>query len=163
MALTKELCELIRQQATLEDSAAKCHIGRETIWEWRTRGQQNEHPCYVAFEEAIGEALIDAKQTLIVGIATDRDIKGKLFLLKNRYPAEYRDRIVQEVSGPDGSPLLATENSFNVVLELNLPEGVPVPENKSFAIETKGGQHDGERWQWDGDSRPPWERGNGGQ
>ena len=56
---------------------------------------------------------------MVAGIAEDKDIRGKLFLLKNRYPKEYRDRIVQELTGVEGTPLILSENTFQVVLELD--------------------------------------------
>jgi hypothetical protein len=44
-------------------------------------------------------------------------------LLTNRYPAEYRQRVVQEVSGPSGAAIpvaLSTdENPFNVKIVLS--------------------------------------------
>jgi hypothetical protein len=144
LALSKKLCALIRQQATLEDAAAKCGVCRDRVWEWRTRGQQGEHPAYVAFERAITEALIDAKQKLVAGIAEDRDIRGKLFLLKNRYPKEYRDRIVQEMSGPDGSPLAVGGEAFTVLIELAGPQ----PDEREFTIVHQGGPLDGKREIW---------------
>jgi hypothetical protein len=146
--LTRELCDLIRRQATLEDACNRLHISREAVWEWRGKGQNGDHPAYVAFEDAITEALAESKQTLIEGIATDRDIKGKIFLLKNRFPHEYRDRIVQEVSGPEGMPLAMATQTFHVEITLD-PRDQPLEKEGPFIL-----QHpDGRREKWLGGNR----------
>jgi len=132
-ALTERFCELIRDQMTVEDACTMTGVSRKVVWEWRGRGQQEEHPAYVAFEAALTQALIDAKQKLIKRVAEHTDIRGPMFILKNRYPQEFRDRIVQEISGPEGEPLMRPQiNPFQVVIELH--SGSPPLEEKPFYI-----------------------------
>jgi hypothetical protein len=127
-ALTRELCGLLEDQMTLEDACAMVGIQRNAVWEWRTKGQSGEHPAYEAFEAAISQALINAKHALVKRVANHTDVKGAMFILKNRYPQEFRDRVVQEVAGAEGTPLLPL-NPFHVVLEL-------APESPRFGGKT---------------------------
>ena len=125
-------------------------IDRGTILTWRGRGQEKHHPAYVAFEKAITEALLRAKQALVHGLAVHPDWKAKSFILKNRYPKEYRDHIVQELTGAEGGPLLPGGNDFVVKIELK-PQAGPV-ERKAFTIV----EPDGRRHLWNqGEELPP--------
>jgi len=74
----------------------------------------------------------DGVHKLIKRVADHSDIRGAMFILKNRYLQEYRDRIVQEISGVKGLQLLPSINPFHVVLELNTES--PKLEEKPFAI-----------------------------
>ena len=53
---------------------------------------------------------------MIRDIARHPDLKGKIFLLRNRYPTEYRDRVSQEIVGPEGAPIRVAANPSPVVL-----------------------------------------------
>jgi hypothetical protein len=147
-ALTKQLCELIEDQLTLEDACTIAGVSRKAVWEWRGRGQQEENPAYVAFEAAISQALINAKHALVKRVANHTDVKGAMFILKNRYPQEFRDRVVQEVTGAEGMPLLPL-NPFHVVLELNT-ESPPLEQKPFEVIGT-----DGVRRRWEGTKASP--------
>jgi hypothetical protein len=104
-ALQSELCGLIMNKATLEDAADYLGLNRTTIWEWRDRGRAEPESRYGAFERAVTKALAAAKVHLIHDIATHQSVRGKMFLLCNRYPREYRMHIATEVSGPDGKAI----------------------------------------------------------
>jgi hypothetical protein len=114
--LEEEICKLIRGQMTLTDACAWVGINRTCVWEWRTKGQAHPESRYGQFERAIEKAYMVAKAYLIRGVAQHPDVRGKLFILKNRYPDEFRDRIVQEMSGPNGAamPLQVTVNPFEI-------------------------------------------------
>ena len=101
---------------TLDDACEFVGVHRVTVWQWRAKGQEDPRGRYGQFERALNKALIEAKSFLIKGIAKHPDVRGKIFILKNRYPAEFRDRIVQEVSGPDGQavPLNVNINPFEI-------------------------------------------------
>lgn len=119
-ALEEEICKLLRAQMTLTDACQWLGISRVAVWEWRTKGQEDPESRYGRFEKAIEKALTVAKAYLIRGVAQHSDVRGKLFLLKNRYPQEFRDRIVQEVSGPGGEavPVNVNINPFEIKIVL---------------------------------------------
>jgi hypothetical protein len=118
--MEEEICKLIRGQMTLIDACAWVGIHRNVVWEWRAKGQADPESRYGQFERAIEKAYMVAKAYLIRGVAQHQDVKGKLFILKNRYPDEFRDRIVQEVSGPGGTavPVDVTVNPFEIKIVL---------------------------------------------
>jgi hypothetical protein len=153
--LTKRLCALIERHATLDDAARACGISRETVWEWRGRGQRGqeagEDNAYAAFENAISASLFKAKQTLVAKVADHSDWKASAFILKNRFPNEYRDHVIQEVTGAEGQPLIPQQNPFLVVLELD-PRDAPL-EEKSFTVE----HPDRRRERWQGSTASPFD------
>jgi hypothetical protein len=119
--LEEEICKLIRGQMSLTDACAWVGISRVAVWEWRARGQAEPESRYGQFDRAIEKAYTVAKAYLIRGIAQHSDVKGKIFILKNRYPEEFRDRIVQEVSGPGGAsvPVTLNVNPFEVKIVMS--------------------------------------------
>ena len=116
--LQNELCGLIMNKATLEDAADYLGVNRTTIWEWRDRGRAQPETRYGAFERAVTKALAAAKVHLIHDIANHQSVRGKMFLLCNRYPAEYRMHISTEVSGPGGTPI-PVQNSGKFTVNVN--------------------------------------------
>jgi transposase-like protein len=118
--LEEELCKLLRGQMTLTDACQWIGVSRAAVWEWRTKGQEDPSTRYGRFERAIEKALTIAKAYLIRGVAQHNDVRGKIFLLKNRYPNEFRDRIVQELSGPNGTsvPVTMNINPFEIKIVL---------------------------------------------
>jgi hypothetical protein len=124
----RRFCSLIMNQAKVEDAADCLGIHRSTVHDWRAWGRERPESRYGQFEEAITKALALAKVSLIRDVAQHPDIKGKIFILKNRYPAEYRDRIWTEVSGPEGAPIPVAANPFLVQITLAAEPGAPEPE-----------------------------------
>jgi hypothetical protein len=116
--LERQFCSLIMNQAKIEDAADCFGIHRTTVQDWRAWGRERPGTRWAQFEEAITKALTLAKVAMIRDIAHHPDIRGKMFLLKNRYPAEYRDRIWTEPSGPDGGPVPLQSNPFVVHVTL---------------------------------------------
>jgi len=118
--LTEQFCELIKVHATILDAGDALGVHRQTILDWRRRGQAGE-PFYVDFEAAVSKAMAEEKIDLIRQLMVDKDIKGKLHILKSRWREEYGDHVAQELSGPDGTPIPMAVQSFNVVLEMHQP------------------------------------------
>ena len=119
--LESELCALITNKATLEDAADYLGINRTTIWEWRDRGRAEPESRYGAFERAVTKAFAAAKVHLIHDIANHQSVRGKMFLLCNRYPTEYRMHISTEVSGVGGAPI-AFDPTRKFTVNINCPE-----------------------------------------
>jgi hypothetical protein len=134
--LTEQICSLISQHCTLHDACDALGLSRQIVWEWRGKGQAGE-PFYRDFEAAISRALALSKVQLISQIAADKDIKGKLHLLRCRWREEYGDFIRQELSGPDGGAI-PLEQTFSVVLEL-AASAEPVHEQEFRVIEENCG------------------------
>jgi hypothetical protein len=123
----EQICKLLRSQMSFSDACAWVGINRVTIWEWRTKGKAKPESRYGHFAQAVEKALLVAKAVLIHDIAQSSDIRGKLFLLKNRYPSEFRDRIIQEVSGVASAPVPVQVNPFSVQIICESAVG-PAPE-----------------------------------
>ena len=117
--LEEKLCALIQKQLTLTDACDVLEVNRTTVWEWRSLGQRDPESRYGQFERQITKAYALAKSSLIRDIARHPDLKGKIFLLKNRYPTEYRDRVCQEINGPEGAPIPVAANPFQVNIVLS--------------------------------------------
>jgi hypothetical protein len=142
--IEEEICKLIHGQMTLTDACQWVGISRAAVWEWRTKGQEDPSSRYGKFEQAVAKALLVAKAYLIRGVATHPDLKGKIFILKNRYPEEFRDRIIQEVSGPDGAPVPVQMNPFQVSIILAEDSNQPTPKFEISPFEPGGnGNGDG--------------------
>jgi hypothetical protein len=134
-ALQSELCGLIMNKATLEDAADYLGVNRTTIWEWRDRGRAQPETRYGAFERAVTKALAAAKVHLIHDIANHQSVRGKMFLLCNRYPTEYRMHISTEVSGPSGSPI-PMDMGARFTVNVNCPPSPDEPEEEIVDGET---------------------------
>jgi hypothetical protein len=114
--IEEEFCRLVRNQMSLVDACQWVGLNKVTVWEWRARGSREPETRYGQFYRAVDKALMVAKAYLIHGIAQASDVKGKIFILKNRYPEEFRDRIIQELSGPEGAPIPVQMNPFQVTI-----------------------------------------------
>lgn len=119
--LQRKLCSYIANQLTMEDACDAAGINRSTVWEWRGRGQEDPASRFGEFEREITKALIAAKATLITKIATHPDLKGAIFLLKNRYPLEYKDRYSQELMGKDGNAIETNTTLNPFVVNFTMP------------------------------------------
>jgi hypothetical protein len=126
----RKLCLL---GATLPELAAFFEVNTDTISEWKS--------VHVAFSDAIKEGKEQADANVAARLYNralgyeheDVDIRvlngeivqtkvqkyyppdtaAAIFWLKNRQRAKWRDRIDQELSGPDGAPI-QTESKLNV-------------------------------------------------
>jgi hypothetical protein len=112
-ALEKKICGFIARGMVWEDACQLCGIHRKTAWDWKCRGDAGE-PRYVQFLEKTSLAELRAKALLIGKIRNNPDWKAQKFLLCNRYPKEFRDHIVQEVTGPSGGSIPVAVNPFEV-------------------------------------------------
>jgi hypothetical protein len=139
-ASEEKLCGLVQNQLTLTDACDVLEINRTTVWEWRSLGQRDPDSRYGQFERAITKADALAKSSLIRAIARHPDLKGKIFLLKNRYPAEYRDRVYQEIAGPAGAPIPVAANPFQVNIVMS---GDPEPKFTIVDHSARGNGHAG--------------------
>jgi hypothetical protein len=136
--LERQFCSLIMNQAKIEDAADCLGVHRTTVHTWRALGREQPESRYGQFEEAVSKAMALAKVSLIRDIAVHPDIRGKMFILKNRYPEEYRDRLVQEMSGPDGAPIPVAANPFKVEITLATNPDEQSPEWHMRVFEKNG-------------------------
>ena len=54
---------------------------------------------------ALEAALLEGEAMLVHAIVTDSDWKAKKWILKNRFPDRYKERVISEISGPDQGPI----------------------------------------------------------
>jgi hypothetical protein len=127
--LRKQICEHIRRGLSKEDASRLCGITRETLRQWRGRGEEEANGPYYDFADAVELAELHAKDAMIQRLLKDRDAKWTWNILKNRYPHEFKERLTTEVNGPDGGPI-PRMNPFQVEVIINgdLPQHPPVKE-----------------------------------
>lgn len=126
---------LAREGLTEKEMAQKLGIGKTTLTRWK-----QEHPAFRAslngsreeadlkvvdslYRRAIGyefeetEMVVTAKDGEKKPAKVKRvkkhvapDVTACIFWLKNRRPAEWRDKVQQELTGPGGGPLVVTDD-----------------------------------------------------
>lgn len=128
----KEVAFLAALAATCSVSRAceAAGIGRATVYEWR-----DEDPTFAARWEkakAVGADILEdeAVRRAVEGVETPIYHEGKcvdtvhkysdtlmIFLLKGAKPEVYKDRVVSEVSGPNGAPIQIDDQTAATKLE----------------------------------------------
>src|SRR6266550_555532 len=101
----EKIINAIRGGQTFDCAAALAHIDRTTLNDWRQRGQQELGSRYAEFNQAMEWALLESEAMMVHAIVTDPDWKAKKWILKNRFPDRYKERVISEISGPGGSPV----------------------------------------------------------
>jgi len=114
----KKICEGILEGLTIGDAAALAGVGRQTVNEWRRRGEEEPDGPYGEFSEAFELAKLQSKKGMIQKLLRHEDPRWTWKLMCNRWPEEFRDRIATEVIGPDGGT-----NPFRVEINSEAPEG----------------------------------------
>lgn len=114
----ESICALIREGQLLDVAARLNGVDASTVYNWRAWGVERPESEYGTFSRAVEVAMDQAHQRMVNKLLNDPDWKATSFILKNRHPKHYRDRIVQEISGPDGGAMPMAIQTFNVVVEL---------------------------------------------
>ena len=118
-----KICESILNGLTLADAAALAGVNRQTITEWRHRGEEEPNSLYGEFAEAFELARRQSKKSMIEKLIRHDDPKWTWKLMCNRWPEEFRERIATEISGPDGQPIQTqTEVRVNITCTGAMPQ-----------------------------------------
>jgi len=126
---------LAREGLTEKEMAQKLGIGKTTLTRWK-----QEHPEFRAslngsreeadlkvvdslYRRAIGYEFEETEMVVTAKDGEEKPAKEKrvkkhvapdvtacIFWLKNRRPAEWRDKLQQELTGPGGGPLVVTDD-----------------------------------------------------
>lgn len=114
----ESICQLLVEGQLLDVAASLNGVDKSTVYNWRAWGVERPESEYGKFSRAVEWAIDQAHQKMVKKLLDDPDWKATSFILKNRHPKQYRDRIVQEISGPDGGAVPMAIQTFNVVVEL---------------------------------------------
>jgi hypothetical protein len=146
---------LIRSINECADAPIEVHCGcaginRDTYHQWRKTAEaepKGEHARQMA---KVDRALYAAWKRLHEAAVRHKPTEVLFRRHHEHYPSE-RQRL--ELTGAEGLPLIPTENTFAVVIELASPQS----EDREFVIEHQGGPNDGKReiWQPNGQEPPP--------
>lgn len=117
-----KICGLLAEGQTIEVAATLSGVDPSTLWNWIRTGQAQPEGPFGQFASDVAYAREVSHRYLVHKIALDEDWKASAWLLKNRYPALYRDSVAQEISGPNGQPVPMSLQTFSVVLELHPDE-----------------------------------------
>jgi hypothetical protein len=140
--IEEKICGLIRVGLSDQDAGRLAGISRETIWDWKCRGEAEPESRYGRFLEKIQEAVIHREAHHLNFISRDNDWKARRWLLCNWHPDRYRDRIIQELSGPEGAPIPVAANPFAVTVVLATDPEATQPE---FTVREHAKNGNGER------------------
>jgi hypothetical protein len=131
----EKICNAVSAGQTFECAASLVHIDRATLADWRMRGQQEPDSRYGEFNRALEAALLASEAMLVHAIISNDDWKAKKWILKNRFPDRYKERVISELSGPGGTPIpmdMGTRFTVNV----NCPPSPDEPEEEIVDGET---------------------------
>ena len=112
-----KICESILEGLALADAAALAGVSRQTVNEWRRRGEEEPKSLYGQFSEAFELAKLQSKKGMIQKLLRHKDARWTWKLMCNRWPEEFRDHVATEISGPNGVPL-TSQNPFTVEIRL---------------------------------------------
>jgi hypothetical protein len=138
--MTKRLVRSMKEcsGASFETHADACRMGTSTFYRWMADGEKEPASVYGRFRQAMQQAMAQGEKALHRAAMRTH----AMHLLARRFPHHYpSERQLMELSAPGGLPLIpASENQFNVVLELHPQEqaGAPEPE-PVFRIVKPGG------------------------
>ena len=95
-----EILSLMSEGLSLAASAAVIGIHRQRVYEWMER-----HP---EFADTVKLAQVKRQLFLerrLLSADTGPVVTSTIFALKNAGPEDWRDKVSQELSGPDGGPI----------------------------------------------------------
>jgi transposase len=115
--LREEICQHIRRGLSKEDASRLCGITRETLRQWRGRGEEEASGPYRQFAEDVELAELQAKDGMLQKLLRDKDCKWTWLILKARYPSEFREKTEVELAGPGARPLMP-QNPFKIEVRL---------------------------------------------
>ena len=122
--LQTKICALIAAGATYELACGKCRIDRKTYYNWRQLGKENPGSIYGALVRATEFAEVDSEALMLKTLLNHKDWHSTAWIMKNRWPQKYRDKVEQEVSGPNGEPISMSMKPIQVIIR----EAVAAPE-----------------------------------
>ena len=114
--LQTKICALIAAGATYELACGKCRIDRKTYYNWRQLGKDNPESIYGALARDAGFAEVDAEALMVKTLLNHKDWHSTAWIMKNRWPQKYRDKVEQEVSGPNGEPISMSMKPVQVII-----------------------------------------------
>jgi len=114
--LQTKICALIAAGATYELACGKCRIDRKTYYNWRQLGKDNPESIYGALARDAGFAEVDAEALMVETLLNHKDWHSTAWIMKNRWPQKYRDKVEQEVSGPNGEPISMSMKPIQVII-----------------------------------------------
>jgi len=114
--LQTKICALIAAGATYELACGKCRIDRKTYYNWRQLGKDNPESIYGALARAAGFEEVDAEALMLKTLLNHKDWHSTAWIMKNRWPQKYRDKVEQEVSGPNGEPISMSMKPIQVII-----------------------------------------------
>jgi hypothetical protein len=124
-----KICGLLAEGQTIEVAATLSGVDPSTLWTWIRGGQAEPDGPFGQFASDVAYAREVSHRYLVHKIAIDEDWKAAAWLLKNRFSTLYRDTFAQEISGPNGTPVPMSLQTFSVVLELHQDERVKDDDN----------------------------------
>ena len=116
--VARGICEHLARGNTLALSSRMNCVAPNTMWQWIRAGEMEPDGPFGQFARDVAYAQDLAHRAMVKKLLEHDDWRATSFIMKNRWPKEYRDHIVQEMTGPDGGPVAMMQH-FNVVLELH--------------------------------------------
>jgi hypothetical protein len=108
----EQVIELGKQGMSKAEIASELGVAKQTLYNW-----MDAHP---EFMDAVKEATAFAQawwekagRTAVFGGSPGFNSTAYIFTMKNMFGDDWRDKVTQEHTGPDGSPI-----QFNTVYEL---------------------------------------------
>lgn len=118
-AFPEEIISLMAEGLSLTAAAAELGVHKDTVYAW-----EREIPEFSdAVKLARGKRTLKLERDLLEA-ADGPTVTSRIFALKNAMPDEWRDKIQNEHSGPDGKPL----NTGPTIIFTGSPPGASAPE-----------------------------------
>jgi hypothetical protein len=114
--LQAKICALIAAGATYELACGKCRIDRKTYYNWRQLGKEDPESKYGSLARAVEFAEVDSEALMVKTLLNHKDWRATSWIMKNRWPQKYRDKVEQELSGPDGEPIAMNMKPVQVII-----------------------------------------------
>ena len=87
----------LKECGTIDGAAAKCNIGRRTIYNWKAEDEEFTG----AVEEAIARAYGDLRASMMSRAKKRSDVLA-IFLAKGRWPEEFREKFQIDIQNDPG-------------------------------------------------------------
>src|SRR6476659_8936322 len=114
--LQAKICALIAAGDTYELACGKCRIDAKTFYNWRQLGKENPSSVYGSLVRAVAFAETDSEHLMVHKLLDHQDWRATQWLMKNRWPDRYRDKIEQELTGRDGQPISMSMKPVQVII-----------------------------------------------
>lgn len=117
-----DVAHQIEQGNFVAVACRKVGISRQTFYDWREKGEdarkEGKHrSIYVRFLDRIEIAEAEAEAALVEKVMKTK--RGPLEILKRRFRKRWGDKVVNEMTGPDGRPL-EDAGSQNIEVHVHL-------------------------------------------